>query len=367
MNGIRLIIILLTLKVISIPVARAQLGFEDHAFPEIITSARALAMGNAFIAKTDDPWAVFYNPAGLGTVRGSALQMGQIHTEFNNGFWDLTKGEGSSTVSKMMRNFNADGLRRNLMDRPGNMSHSRLSLFPNFTTRYLSFGYVYSQQARARLTDLNSDMEFATRTDHGPLLGMNFSFFGGILKLGASTVYLHRRQLQAEYDINQTIEIPREDYDIGRAFITNLGARVTLPYTFLPTFAAVMRNATNSSFKATRSNDTPEDIARSIDLGVSITPQVGQVTRMHLEVNYKDLSDEYDTDMKRRLGMGVEFDMWRRYFVRFGYGDGFGSAGIGLRHQAFSFDLTTYAVDLSENRFRGEEDRRWVLSFGSGF
>ncbi|MDH4468916.1 MAG: hypothetical protein QE271_12735, partial [Bacteriovoracaceae bacterium] len=61
----------------------ATLGFEDHAFPEFITSARALAMGNAFICKTDDPWAVFYNPAGLGTVRGVSLHPGNIHLESN--------------------------------------------------------------------------------------------------------------------------------------------------------------------------------------------------------------------------------------------------------------------------------------------
>lgn len=36
----------------------AILAFEDAAFPEFVTSARALAMGNAFICKVDDPWAL---------------------------------------------------------------------------------------------------------------------------------------------------------------------------------------------------------------------------------------------------------------------------------------------------------------------
>jgi hypothetical protein len=31
----------------------AKLGFEDAAFPEFVTSARALAMGNAYICKVD--------------------------------------------------------------------------------------------------------------------------------------------------------------------------------------------------------------------------------------------------------------------------------------------------------------------------
>ena len=50
--------------------AWSLIPFEDAIFPELAVSARAQAMGNAFIARTDDSAAAFYNPAGLGSVRG---------------------------------------------------------------------------------------------------------------------------------------------------------------------------------------------------------------------------------------------------------------------------------------------------------
>ena len=57
------------------------------------------------------------------------------------------------------------------------------------------------------------------------------------------------------------------------------------------------------------------------------------------------------------------------FFFRLGYGDGWGSGGIGVRNENFIFDLTTYAIegDETENAFREDEDRRYILSFSSGF
>jgi hypothetical protein len=86
-----------------------------------------------------------------------------------------------------------------------------------------------------------------------------------------------------------------------------------------------------------------------------------------MEVNLKDLNDSYDTDMKRRMAAGMELDFNRRIFIRAGWGDGWGSGGIGVRSRVFIMDLTTYAVDRSLDGFRELEDRRWVLSLSSGF
>ena len=62
----------------------------------------------------------------------------------------------------------------------------------------------------------------------------------------------------------------------------------------------------------------------------------------------------------------MEFDIARTFFFRFGYGDGFGSGGVGLKTKALEFDLTTYAVDAGPG-FRDKEDRRFSLTLSSGF
>lgn len=343
------------------------LNFEDHAFPELVTSARALALGNAFICKTDDPWAVFYNPAGLGTVRKFSFHPGNFHFELNKGFFNVTEGNAEDTPGKISDNFKEDSLKDNLVEHPDNIVHSRVNLFPNFTTRYFSLGYLYSRRSRAALTDINSDMEMSIRQDHGPLAALNISLLGGIFKLGASAVYLYRNELQKEYDISQTIDISSEDYNSGNMLLVTAGSRLTLPYTFLPTFAFVIRNTANQKFHVRNEEDTaPDAIHQTMDVGFSLTPQIGQRMRIHLEANYRDIQNAYETDSKRRLGAGLEFDYARTFFLRIGTGDGFGSGGIGFNTKMFNVDLTTYAVDKTESDFRGNEDRRYVLSFSTG-
>lgn len=345
----------------------AILNFEDHAFPELVTSARALALGNAFICKTDDPWAVFYNPAGLGTVRKLSFHPGNFHFEVNKGFFNVTEGNTEDIPGKISGNFQEDTLKENLMEHPGNIVHSRINLFPNITSRYFSVGYLYSRRSRAALTDLDSDMEMSIRQDHGPLVAGNLSLFGGILKLGASAVYLYRNELQNTYDISQTIDISSDDYNRGNMLLITAGSRLTLPYTFLPTFAFVVRNTGNQEFhERSERHGVPNRIKQTMDVGFSITPQIGQRMRVHIEANYKDIHNLYETDSKRRLGAGIEFDYARTFFLRLGTGDGFGSGGIGFNTRKFNMDLTTYAVDKTESDFRGKEDRRYVLSFSTG-
>ena len=69
--------------------AQAAIGLPDAISPELAPSGRALAMGDAFIAKVDDSMAVFYNPAGLGTVRKTHFHLTNFHVEVNSGWSSL--------------------------------------------------------------------------------------------------------------------------------------------------------------------------------------------------------------------------------------------------------------------------------------
>ena len=359
---------------LSLPV-RAALDFEDHAFPEFVTSARALAMGNAYICKVDDAWSAFYNPAGLGTVRKPQFHLGNLHLEASSG---LTKVIGPGPAYEIPGNyvdsFDPDEMRSLLAAEKGVLAHSRFNFFPNFTVRGLTLGYLLSQRNRAIINDIDPDpndvqntFEIAERRDHGPVMSLSGSLFGGIIKLGASAVYLVRRDLYKSFAPTVPTDISDSDYKSGKSLQVTAGTRVTLPFTLLPTFSAVLRNATSNDWDAVSSNGGPDKIKQTVDVGFSITPQVGKISRLHLEMNLKDLNNAYDTDAKRRLATGMELDFNRRLFIRLGYGDGWGSGGLGVRSRSFIMDLTTYAVDRSLDGFREEEDRRWVLSISSGF
>lgn len=346
------------------------IDFEDAIFPELATSARALAMGNAFISKVDDSSAVFYNPAGLGTVRNTHFHISNFQLEVNKG---LISSGGGGTVTDALGNiskmFSLDGTREVLNGHVGTISHSRFQMLPNFTTRYLSAGYLLAKRTRAVVEDASATgFEYADRFDHGPYAALNISLFGGVIKAGVSAVYLNRKEIIGSADPATTLTVEDDSYNKGRAFISTAGAKITLPIVFLPTFSATMHNAFDLEFKNPSGAGAPDKIKQSVDLGFSITPQMGTASRIHLEVNYKDFTKEYsEVSAARKFLIGAEIDMSRIFFIRAGYGDGFGSFGLGVRTSKLEFDVTTYAVDTTTDQIRGSEDRRFVLGLSSGF
>lgn len=347
------------------------IGFEDAVFPELATSARALAMGNAFISKVDDASAVFYNPAGLGTVRYPHLHLSNFHLELNKGLINAgTGGTVTNAFGNTAKMFSLDGTRQLLIKNVGTIAHSSFHALPNFTSRYFSLGYLVSKKTRAIVTNATSTtgFEFADRLDHGPYAALNLSLFGGVFKAGASAIFLNRKELVSTADPTKTINLTPNAYQKARAVIVTAGTKLTLPFVFLPTFSANMHNALNQNFSHATGIGAPTKIPRGYDVGFSITPQVGISTRIHLEINYKDIAGAYSgVAKKRKLLLGAELDFSRVFFFRLGYGDGFGSAGLGIKSRKLEFDLTTYAVDTTTSAFRGKEDRRFALSVSSGF
>lgn len=369
MNLLRLTIFSLTLFFSQ--ASWGRIDFEDAVFPELITSARALAMGNAFIAKVDDSAAAFYNPAGLGTTRYGRFHLSNLHLEFNNGWKNIaTGGSITDASSNFTKSFSVDGVRGLLNEDRGKISHTRFQINPNFTVRFFSLGYLYSKQLRATTgTAEDALFEYADRTDHGPYAALSIPMFGGIFKIGGTATYLNRSEAIGEVDRNQTIELGDGDYQSGTMFLVTTGARLSLPVAGLPTFAAKLNNTASQEFSPSDgSAGAPDKLQQSLDLGFSITPQIGKVTRFHMEINYKDATNKYTgTTSARKFAVGAELDLMRRFFVRVGYGDGFGSGGFGVRSKVVEFDLTTYAIDSTSSAFRGKEDRHFVFSLSSGF
>ena len=353
-----------------LPHAQADLDFEDATFPEFATSARALAMGNAYICKVDDSWSAFYNPAGLGTVRKPQFHLFNMHLEASSTYMKSVGGGPAADIpGNVSDSFDVQEMREMLIEHPGRLAHSRGHVFPNITVRGMTMGYLFSQRNRAIIEKPaeTGDYEIAERRDYGPVFALNLPLFGGVFKVGASAVYLSRREFEKTFDSNDVVEIDEDtDYRFGRGLQLTAGARLTLPVTLLPTLAVVLRNATENDWEDIDYGGAPSEIKQTMDAGFSITPQIGKITRLHFEVNWKDVHNQYTTDIKRRLGGGMELDFNRRIFLRAGYGDGWGSGGLGVRTRTFILDLTTYAVDRSFDGFRKEEDRRFVLNLSSG-
>ena len=373
----------------------SQLGFEDAIFPELAVSGRALALGGAYISKVDDSSAPFYNPAGLGSVRDIKFHLSNLHAETNMGWMKVaTGGKITDAITNLPTALTMVGQMKNLKSKPGNTTSTRYQFIPNITARFFSVGALFSRKTRMRVKSTNDTdvcatkcVEFADRTDFGLYGSMNLSLFGGIIKGGATATYLTRNELDGTSDVSGSdigatndfnTAIGEGNYKKGSALIITGGAKLTLPISWLPIFSATIHNAIGKNFETTRRAGPPDKIKTSIDVGFSVTPKIGSKTRMSIEVNYKDLTNQHKVIVEseekplpviRRVLVGVELDFSRSFFLRFGYGDSYGTAGLGFKSKTVDFDLTTYSVnpEPSDQNFRGDEDRRISLSLSTGF
>lgn len=350
------------------PKAYALIDFEDAIYPELVPSARALAMGNAFICKVDDSSAAFYNPAGLGTVRNTHFHLNSFSIETNKDYIQLGGNKAMDIASDMTGKLSLNGTRKLLLDSRGAIAHSRASFAPNFTTRYFSFGYMFAQRSRSTIAPgEDATFEYAFRQDHGLYGALNISLFGGIIKFGWTSVFLNRKEINDESDKDLGIVLTDNEFKKGFSIQHIGGARVTLPWLWLPTFAATIHNALDTDFTQ-RAGGQPGTPAKNLILGASVTPQIASTVRLHMEFNWRDfLLQAEGVNFTRRYSLGMELDFSRKAFIRIGYGDSYGSGGIGFKSQSMEMDLSTYAVDTSTDYFRGHEDRRFVISWSKGW
>jgi hypothetical protein len=349
----------------------ALIQFDDAIYGELATSGRALSMGNAYIAKVDDASSAFYNPAGLGTVRYPHFHISNVHLEVNKGWWDVSTTDSLTEVpGNFAKALKIEELRKMLLTQRGKLSYSRFHIMPNFTARFFSMGYLYSTNTKGTIGKESTALfEYSDRVDSGPYAALNLSLGGGIFKLGVTGIYLTRKEVIAESDRDTVLNIEDSDYNIGTSFLMIFGSKLTLPVTALPTFAIKVNNVSSKEFGVDSGGaGAPAKIKPSIDVGFSLTPGRSKSSRLHIEVNYKDITKKYaDVGSARRWAGGFEWDWGRVFFTRLGFSDGFGAGGIGLRTRPMELDIGTYAVDTTTSEFRGKADRRYFFNLSSGF
>ena len=120
------------------------MDFSPVEYPQLATSGRALAMGNAYISKVDDSSAPFYNAAGLGTVRPTNFHLTDIHFESSQDYLTMPKGTAQEFWEGAFGNVTIEGTRVNLLDNVGDVAFSRFNILPNFTMRYFSVNAIDS-------------------------------------------------------------------------------------------------------------------------------------------------------------------------------------------------------------------------------
>lgn len=357
------------------------LKFEDETFPELITAPRAQATGNAFLTRSDDTSAPFYNPAGLGSVRWVRVHPVSAYGESNYGLTTARTEEwGNDPYENSKQSLTFEGLRRIARENRGAVLTNRSQANPNITLKYISGGYFYSRRTmawlstRGELDDPLTKMYVAFREDHGAYGAISIPLFSGIVKFGAAVFRVNRKEIFGKISVDQRItQVQEHLVKLGSTTIINAGGRLTLPFKFLPSIAATMHNTSDNNFKEAHGDDKwgerfkPAPIRQQLDLGASLSPQVGKRVRFHFEFNFKDAAKKHDVDADRRMIGGIEMDVARVFYLRAGYGHRNFTGGIGVKTRFLELELATYGVDVDTPDQINYSDRRFSGMIAMGF
>ena len=327
-------------------------------------------MGGAAIAVVNDETALLLNPAGLGKLRSS------ITTIFD------PEIHGNANISK---NYNAV-LGRDPMNPQalldwansarGEHFHGKLQVFPSYVTTNFGIGLLgkYSYDGEVDSTGTTYRMDYTN--DFALAMGYNLRLFDGIVKIGTSLRLVNRIEVAEDIAATTTnlswSQIQREG--VGAA--ADVGLIVTAPYAWLPSIAAVWRDAGNTSFsvsqglfRATRLR--PRDVEQTIDAAFSVSPIIGGRTRIQITGEYRDVKTaSQETDHMRRTHAGLEINIRDALFLRGGMNQRYWTAGLELAISQFQLQAASYGEEIGTSTASStttREDRRYVVKFAVRF
>jgi uncharacterized protein UPF0164 len=274
--------------------AAAATGEAGFAFLKLGIGARPMGMGSAYVALADDPTALYWNPAGLGSVEGAQVTV--MHNEwiqdFRQEFAGVAKSLGHGTAG-----FGVSGF--------------------------------YSS-------------EFEKRDDVGNLIG-HFGFND----FAVTGAYAHRFPHQATAGL--AVKYIREmiDQETASALAVDLGARMALGRSGVSLGAAVQNLGGNAKFI---SESFP--LPRTFRAGAAVQRALGSSAKGTLSGEFRQARGD-----DGRFHLGGELEYKERAALRagalFGYDDQSLSFGLGLIQHRFRFDyaLVPFSSNLGTTHF----------------
>ncbi|WII72875.1 hypothetical protein QJS83_03195 [Bdellovibrio sp. 22V] len=336
---------------------------ERHNF---YSGVRCLGMGGACIAVTNDETALLVNPAGLGKLRDFYGTIIDPELEFGSETYSFY------SESSFSNPFALEDIKAALDAKRGDYYHAKMQVFPSFVGRNFGVGLYGNYLLDAQMSDDGSTIDTFYRNDIAFVLGFNFRFFDGRIKLGFNTKLISRVEVD-----NPTLSSAGSlSYDNiaseGVGLSTDVGLILAAPWKYIPTITAVVRDVGGTSFdKASGVRlDTaarPNMVKQDLDVAAAIFPIHSNYVRSAWTVEYRGLLTSSDEEDKAKLiHGGLELNFGDVFFARAGYNQRYWTAGLELASEHFQWQFATYGEEVG-TADSPKEDRRYNLKFAYRF
>jgi len=331
---------------------------------EFYNGIREMGMGGATVAVVNDETALILNPAALGKLRDSYFTVfdPEIH--------------GDSTAGRV---YNADGYKTNpqalldnLKTRPDKHHNASAYLFPSFVVPNFGVGLLgtYNYDAQVNSTGNTFDMRY--RNDYAFILGYNFKFFDGIIKLGFNAKYINRVEADTTVPASSS-GLSWADYvNEGVGISSDIGLILTAPLTYLPSLAVVWRDVGDTDYSFSHglffdNRPYPSRTDQTVDVGLSVSPILGKRVRMQISAEVQDvLTLAKEQDKSKRYHAGVEFNIYDRLFIRGGMNQRYWTAGLEVSGFFMQFQAASWGEEIGTPT-QHKEDRRYGVKFAIRF
>lgn len=181
-------IILLSFLLLAMLHSLGQAPKYSNEFLAIGTGARAKAMGNSFVAISDDATAGYWNPAGLTRIT-SNLQFSLMHAEYFAGIAKYDFGavafpiDTMSTIAFTYIRFGVDDIPNTtqLIDAEGNINYDRIT---SFSTADNAFLFSYARKLKVPGLSIGGNVKVVRRIigDFANSWGFGLDFSAQYLK-----------------------------------------------------------------------------------------------------------------------------------------------------------------------------------------
>ena len=333
--------ILVTLLVI-IPFASsyAQKAVFSREYPRMMTSVRAMGMGNAFFGVSDDKYAAFYNPAGLAMNK----------SVWNVDIIPLSIGANSNMIS------NATDL-GSMFLKGGLSTDTIVKTLDGMMGQYNKVMPTVSAKIHA---------------DAGAVLTYAHSFLKDkSLHLGVSLMGFYRMGYSATYtavdianlDTNGIVSDLLEN--TGWGILASVGVMYELPWLRKELNARVGLSFNDFGYQYMA--DGLDKIEPTLNLSLAISPN-WEFISSNIVIDFNDLLFMNGTDdsFGKRVNIGAEIGFWNRIFLRTGLHQGYWTAGAGINIWALRINYAYYTEELGA--YAGQySDQRHVIEVVLGW
>ncbi len=347
--------------------AYAQLGEKFDLF----SGARSLGMGDAGIAVVNDETSLLVNPAGLGKLRNFYGTILDPELEMSSNAY------GFNSANPISAPTNIEGVKTSLVEKPDAYYYAKGQIFPSFVARNFGIG-IFAKQMLAARGNEDGTLSVKQQDDLALVMGVNFRFFDGRVKLGLTGKAISRIEVD-EVALDSTLDLSnaslaaagqlREGVGVGY----DMGLNLTAPWQMLPTLSLVARDMGGTSFDANsglrgpETSERPLALKQDIDVAVALFPIHNNFIRSSWTVEYRNLlTNQDDTSKTRYIHAGIEVNLADRFFLRAGYNQGYWTAGFESALENFQFQMATYGEEVGVGDAK-LEDRRYLAKVGFRF